>query len=70
MGHLHPPILHPPNLLGKEKECVSEISTKLDLPPLCLRDLLDLVTPMYAPPTSDYPLLDFPLPDKLSQPQM
>ena len=50
----------PPNLLGKEKGCVSEISTKLDLPPLCLLSLLDLVTPIYAPQQMTIPYLLFP----------
>lgn len=69
MGHLHHPST-PCILLGKEKRGVSEISTKLNLPPLCLWDVLDLVTPMYAPQQMTTPYLIFPLPDNLSQPQM
>ena len=48
-----------PHLLGKEEGCVFETSTKLELPPLCLWGLLDLVTPMYAPQQITTPYLIF-----------
>lgn len=49
-----------PLLLGKQEGYVFEISTKLDLAPLSLWGLLDLVTPMYALQQITPPLFDFP----------
>lgn len=39
---------------------VFEISTKLDLPPLCLWERLDLVTPVHAPQQRTPPIWFFP----------
>lgn len=44
---VHMAVISPPS--GGGEGCVFEISTKLDLPPLCLWERLDLVTPVHAP---------------------